>query len=382
MGTFWFNDGDPNGVGIARSPAAGSATGVFSAACTGGSNPNCWPVRRVVKEDPCTSSSGFFHDKPYIAVDRSSSVAGNSVYLVWTQSGCASSDFSSRIQIAKCTNSLVTCTAPFTLESTLGTANPFDFVQLSHIAVGPTGKVYVTWNKHSGTTFANEVSNIRLRVIAPTSSTSSVGTVGLLRTVHTETSPIPFGLAPHPAFYRTATYPHVAVRGGRAIIVWDKRTRPEIVSGLWYFASDIVGKFTDDDGATFSALQTVSSAFGHQYQPSVCVDNATGTVVVAYYSHQNDPTFSHKQDVYVATSATGAAPYAPLRVTSLSNDTEADPLLSDVFIGDYIEVACRGGIGYVHYTANYRALPFPFSGGSATLFVRQQDNFVGRFTLP
>lgn len=381
MGTFWFDDMDPNGVGIARSPAAGSATGVFSAACTGGGDTDCWPVRRVVAENTCSSTGGYFHDKPYIAVDRSSSAASGSVYIVWTRFGCAFSDFSSRIMIAKCTNSLAVCTAPVVLEYTPGTGSYFDFVQLSHLAVGPTGKVYVVWNRHSGSAYATELSYVRLRVITPTSSTSSVGTVGPFRTVHAETSPIPWGLAPYPAYYRTSTYPHVAVKGNRAIIVWDRRTVPDIVWDSWYFGSDIVGKYTDDDGATFSAIQTVSSAFGHQYQPSICVDNTTGTVVVAYFSHQND-LWSHKQDVYVASSATGAAPFTPLRVTSLSNDTEADPWLSDMFIGDYIEVACRGGKGVVHYTANYRALPFPYGGGSSSLFVRQQDNFVGSVTLP
>ncbi|HEV8712834.1 MAG TPA: hypothetical protein VGX03_08415, partial [Candidatus Binatia bacterium] len=84
-----------------------------------------------------------------------------------------------------------------------------------------------------------------------------------------------------------------------------------------------------------------------------------------------------------ATSSTGAAPYTSLRVTPVSNDTEADPLLSDTFIGDYIEAACRGGLGYVHYTANYAAKQTSFfDGGSISLNVQQQDNFLGKVTLP
>ena len=70
-------------------------------------------------------------------------------------------------------------------------------------------------------------------------------------------------------------------------------------------------------------------------------------------------------------------------MTSGANDTEADLLLSDTFIGDYIEVACRGGVGLIHYTANYLAKPTSiFIGGSATLLVRQQDTFLGKVTLP
>ncbi len=374
-------DLSPNGVTLFRSPKSGSATGVFSAACTGGTSVNCWPTAKVVAAETCTSSAGHFNDKPWAAVDQSSSVAAGSVYVTWTLFGCASSDFSSVIQIAKCTNNLATCTNPVTLESTAGTGSFLDFVQFSHVTVGPTGKVYVTWVKHSGNSFSTEDALIRMKVITPSALTTSVGTVGSLRTVHDETMPIPFGDFPYPAFYRTATYPHVAIKGSRAIIAWDRRTSP-LWFGTWYFDSNIVAKFTDDDGVSFSALQTVSAAFGPQYQPSICVDAMTGSVVVAYYSHQNDLTFSHRQDVYVATSSTGAAPYTAVRVTSLSNDTEADPLLFDEFIGDYIEVACRGGVGYVHYTANFVAKDIsPFIGGSP-LFVRQQDTFVGKFTLP
>ena len=384
MGSFHFpSSQNPNGVTIARSPAAGALTGVFSAACTGGSDVDCWPVRRVVRADACTSATGFFHDKPWIAVDNSSSVATGSVYIVWTRFGCASSNFSSAIVIAKCTNNLVTCTAPVVLESTPGTGGARDFVQLSHLAISPVnGKVYTTWGKRSGTSASNEQVAVRLRVITPSALATSVGTLGLLRTVQTELLPIPFGTFPYPAFYRTATYPHVAVKGARAIIVWDRRSVANII-GSFFFNSDILAKFTDNDGVIFSLPQTVSVALGPQYQPSICVDNTSGTIGVAYFSHQIDPVFTHRQDVYIATSATGAAPYTPLRVTATSNDTEADLRLSDVFIGDYIEVACRGGVGLVHYTANYVAKPTSiFTGGSPALLVRQQDTFLGKVTLP
>lgn len=367
-----------NGVTVFRSPAFGSATGLFAASCTGGTDPNCWPTVKVVAADnTCDFTGGHFNDKDYIAVDRSSSAASGSVYVVWTLFGC--SDGSSAIQLVKCSNDLSTCTAPMVLES----AGPgSSFVQLSHLTVGPTGKVYVTWGNHSfdPTTGAETQALIRLRVITPTASTSSVGTVGPLQTVHTETAPIPFGGAPYPALFRTATYPKVGVRGNRAIIVWDRTTGPGTLFNFFYLGSEIVAKFTDNDGASFSKIQTVSTGSGQHYQPTICVASPSGQVVVGYASHQNDPTWSHLQDWYVARSSTGAQPYVPLRVTPVSNDTSADPYLAGFFIGDYPEVACQGNLGYLHYTANYAKKPgnlYGFSGG-----IRQQDTFIARFTLP
>jgi hypothetical protein len=387
MATFHFDSDDfsPNGITIARSPAPGNPKGVFSAACGGGADPDCWPVIKVVTANTCTSSSGFFDDKPYIAADPGSFLAGGAVYVTWTRFPCSGSDLSSYIMIVKCNNALAACSPPLTLESTTGLGSNFDFVQLSHLTVGSDGNIYVTWVKHSGDDSLSEVDRIRFQAIGPLSGTSGVGILaGGPRTVATESQPIPWGTAPYPAYYRSATYPHVGVRpGGRIVVVWDRRTTADTLFDFWWFdygaGASIAAKYSDDLGRNWSAMQTVSNALGHQDQPSVCI-SPTGQVVVAYYSNQNDARWSHAQDVYVSTSPNGAAPYTALRVTAESNDTEADPLLSDLFIGDYLEVTCRPGRAYVHYTANYAAKSAALLGGAFP--IRQQDNFLARLSLP
>lgn len=370
-----------SGLGIARSPKAGSAQGIFSAACAGGDGDvDCWPKIKIVAGEVCTFSGGHFHDKPYIAVDKSSSVGAGSVYIVWTRFNCANPGVA--ILAAKCTNSLSSCTAPVVLESTAGTGAFIDFLQLSHIAISPAnGKVYLTWNKFFGSSFKNAPDTIRMRVITPNASPAVLGTLGPLRTVVTETLPIPFSGLPYPGVFRTATYPHVAVKGSRAIVVWDRRTTKSLLFDFWYFDSDILAKFTDNDGATFSAPQVVSSAPSFQYQPAICVDAVSGRVVVAYFSAEKDVVSKHRNDIFVATSPTGAAPYTPLRVTSVSNITENDPFNGDFFLGDYLEPACGPNFAYVHYTANYRSK----SDASLDLppvIIKQQDNFLAKVTLP
>jgi len=379
-----------NGVVIARSPKFGSAQGVFSAACPGGDgNLNCWPTTKVVVGETCDliNNLGHMHDKDYIAADDSNSVAKGSVYVVWTRFSCNAADFSDQILLAKCTNSLSSCTAPFTLESTTGTGGSIDFLQLSHITVSPVnGKVYVTWNKFLAPSSAIDpaavvTDTIRMRVITPTSLTTSVGTAGPLRTVTTEAQPIPFSTFPYPGLFRIATYPHVGVMGGRAIVVWDRRTTKSFLLDTYFFDSDILARFTDNDGVSFSADQVVSSAPSFQYQPSICVSPASSRVVVSYFSSQNDLVSKHRQDEYVATSTTGAAPYTPLRVTPVSNITENNPILGDSFIGDYQEAACGTNFAYLHYTANYTAKSDALFNSPAVI-IPQQDNFLAKVTLP
>jgi hypothetical protein len=65
------------------------------------------------------------------------------------------------------------------------------------------------------------------------------------------------------------------------------------------------------------------------------------------------------------------------RLTSLSNESEADPLLGGLFIGDYIEVYAVGGMALVHYNANYRNVQLLQEG----VPIPQQDNFLRKTSL-
>ena len=65
------------------------------------------------------------------------------------------------------------------------------------------------------------------------------------------------------------------------------------------------------------------------------------------------------------------------RVTPVSNEPEADPLLGGAFIGDYFEVAAEHGTGYVHFNANYVSIRLLGEG----VPIPQQDNFLIRRPL-
>jgi hypothetical protein len=65
------------------------------------------------------------------------------------------------------------------------------------------------------------------------------------------------------------------------------------------------------------------------------------------------------------------------RLTKVSNETEADPVLGGSFIGDYFEVAVQGQTAWVHFNANFRQIEFLGQGFP----IPQQDNFLQRTTL-
>jgi hypothetical protein len=62
------------------------------------------------------------------------------------------------------------------------------------------------------------------------------------------------------------------------------------------------------------------------------------------------------------------------RVTTVSNETEADPILGGAFIGDYIQVDAVRGTAYVAYNANLKHERLLGQG----VPIPQQDNYLVR----
>jgi len=79
----------------------------------------------------------------------------------------------------------------------------------------------------------------------------------------------------------------------------------------------------------------------------------------------------------VALNATTSKVAQRQRLTSLSNESEADPVFGGLFIGDYIEVFAKGGKALVHYNANYRQVRLLGEG----VPVPQQDNYLRKASL-
>src|SRR5918912_1219722 len=116
-------------------------------------------------------------------------------------------------------------------------------------------------------------------------------------------------------------------------------------------------------------------------EPQIKLTYTTNNLAATWFSNSYDVQFHNQQDT-VATSInplTGES-RGIKRLTLSSNETEADPLLGGLFIGDYIEAVLIKNRLYVGSNANYRKVPL--LGGllnepdQPVFPVNQQDNYV------
>jgi hypothetical protein len=373
--------GDPNGVAVYRSTA--EILGTCPTEYPNNSNPACWPTRRLVVE----SGSNHFLDKEWFDVGMS----GGQEWVWVTYSDFAIDPDAplgftgAEIFAVRCDRNLVTCTGPIPISEDDGD------VQFSDVTIAPDGRVYVTWAEIVGELptdpeFPDQTFIIKLRVAQPGSTV-----FGPERVVHTEDKAIPFGGFMHANDWRVATYPKndvAIVRGNpRAFVVWDAcKFRP---LGFICEESLIKLKYSDDFGATWSPVIELSKG-GDNYFPSIASndDPRNPTLAFAWFTNRYDRAFHNAQDVEFMTldparpgSRGGDDGGGVRRLTSSSNETEADPILGGFFIGDYIEVFATGKVAYVGYNANYRheKLLGPF--GVEGIPVPQQDNYLVRLRI-
>lgn len=350
-----------NGVSVYRS-TPGTLTN-----CPGGDAPGCWPDRRFV----ATNRKGHFLDKEWMHVGRSGA-AGQVVWITYTdfdQTADNAAGFTASIFAVRCDAALRDCTAPIKL------SDGDEDVQFSDVTVGPDGRTYITWAQILGELGQKPQRFVFKTRVAPSGSTQ----FGPTHVIRREDAPLPFGGRLHAEDFRIASVPKNAVSmvdgHPREWLVWDS-CAVRVLGGALCEEAQVDVSWSDDLGATWSAVRTVSLG-NDNYFPTISADPDSGRVAIAYYTNRYDAIFHNAQDVELVTVGTGGAVTRRTRVTPLSNEPEADPVLGGAFIGDYIEVVVRAGHAYVHYNANYQAVPLLQQGRP----VPQQDNFLDRLPL-
>jgi hypothetical protein len=329
--------------------------------------PSCWPTRRLVATAASPGGVGQFLDKEWFDVGRSGS-AGN---VVWV----AFSDFAvdineplgftgAQIKAVRCSADLTNCTQPILISGT------DEDVQFSDVTITESGRTLITWAQIEGELEETaQTFTVKAR-IAPAGST----TFGPTRIVSRETNPIPFGGFMHANDWRVATYPKSIapkVNGReRLFVLWD-RCRFRLLDSTCE-ESEIVMSQSTNDGRDWSQPKTISTG-GDNYFPAVSDEVGNRRFVVGWFTNRFDRIFHNRQDVEVVTVNGGTGNVVKRqRVTKVSNESEADPLLGGFFIGDYIDVHLIKGRVYVGYNANYRSIRVLGQGFP----IPQQDNYV------
>jgi hypothetical protein len=360
-----------NGVGLYKSTPQRLAT------CPQGRDPNhlthpaCWPQRRFVAQAQAPGGFGHFLDKPWMDVGQS----GNAGEVVWitysdfTQNPNSPLGFTgAQIKAVRCTADLKTCTNPILI------SGADQDVQFSDVTISESGRTLVTWAEIQGELQQKPQTFVIKARIAPPGSTH----FGPTHVVATETLPMGFGDKLHANDFRIATYPKSimpTVNGHERIYVtWDRcRARvPSLIANFSCEEGEILLSHSNDLGQTWSKPRRISLE-GDNYFPAISDEVGSPNFVIAYYTNRFDRVFHNQQDVEMVTidAASGRVKDRE-RVTRLSNETEADPLLGGIFIGDYFDVHLLRGTAYVHYNANYRHIRVLGEGFP----IPQQDNYL------
>lgn len=387
-----------NGVAVYRTTPAQLASCPTS---SNPSNPACWPTRKLVATgtpnlDPTEADPGTFLDKEWMDVGVSAGVEQVWVtFSEFTQTGFGETDFSAEIFAVRCDRALVDCTDPIPISEDDGD------VQFSHVTVAPDGRIYVTWSEIIGElpndpdcpnpdpdtgecpqqTFVH-----KLRIAEPTAPDTQP-VFGPEKVVYVEQKPIPFGGFLHADDFRIATVQKsevALVRGRpRIFVTWDAcRYQP-----LSTICEEPLIKLTwsDDDGDTWTAPIEISNG-GDNYFPYLdWNDNRrNGKLAFAWFSNRRDRQFHNRQDIAYLTLdvARPSQRKAPRLLTRTMNESEADPILGGLFIGDYIELSATGKTAYVAFNANYRQEKLLGPLGAEGIPVAQQDNYLVRTNVP
>jgi hypothetical protein len=373
-----------NGIAVYRSEPE-----ILASCPGGGSDPACWPVRRLVASGTVAPPSGGpndFLDKEWLYVGES---GGETVvwatYSRFTNDPSAPLGFTSaEIEAVRCNATLSACTDPIPISNDPVDGPDLD-VQFSDVTVGEDGRTYVTWSEIIGELPGDpdcpnpdpdgfcpqQIFVHKLRVAEPGSTT-----FGPERVVYVEDLAIPFGGHLHANDFRVATYPknEVATVSGepRVFVTWDACSF--VVLGFVCEEPVIKLIYSDDLGSSWSDPIIVSRG-GDNYFPTISTDRGRTPqrLALAWFTNRFDRAFHNRQDVELLTvNARSVRPGGLRRVTSRSNESEADPVLGGLFIGDYIETFTDAGRIWVHYNANYRKVQLLGEG----VPVNQQDNFL------
>ncbi len=329
--------------------------------------PTCWKTGRIVANAEVVGGAGHFLDKEWLDVGRSGS-AGNVVWVAYadfTFDPNAPLGFTgAKIKAVRCDALLESCTAPILI------SGRDEDVQFADVTISESGRVLISWAQVTGELEGTaQTFTVKTR-IADAGSTD----FGPARVVDEEFNPLPFGGFLHAEDFRTATYPKsiMPIVDGqeRLFVVWD-RCRFRLLDTICE-EPQIVMSSSSDDGVSWSRPRVISKS-GDNYFPAISDEVGSPNFAVAYFTNRYDRVFHNRQDVELVTieKATGDV-VDRQRVTNVSNEPEADPLLGGFFIGDYIDVHLLAGSAYVAYNFNTRHVRVLGQGRP----IPQQDNFL------
>lgn len=265
------------------------------------------------------NSATVFNDKPWLAVDRSTGIAGKSgnVYMTYTKFAYGST--------LDCQTGAATANSPIKLRrSTDGGATfgpevdvsgSFVTSQGSAVAVAPDGTVVVAFVSFTGCG----------ECIALARSTD--GGHGFTRVKVADIKGVEELPAGGGNTFRADAFPAAAVdASGTIYVAWSEKRGGASTTDVWLSSSS--------NGTGWSAPVRVNqNASGDQFFPGLAA-SATGQVFAGYLDRRDD-TSNVKFRQYVSHSHDGGATWSDTMVASAPSDPNAQLFEGERFVGDY-----------------------------------------------
>lgn len=247
-------------------------------------------------------------DKPWIAVDNSTSSFSGNVYATWTHF-TATSDM---IFFSRSTNHGVTWSKAIQINP----SSQNGAIQGSQVAVGPKGEVYVSYELFTGT-----------------------GATGVHEVAKSTNGGVSFGtaVAMTPTFknltfcvdYRCNTFPAMAVNPKTGFIYDVYTDQPGTNSKTEFVTSTTAG------GLTFKKPQPVNdSTTGQRLMPAVSSD-PSGDVNISWFDSRHSPTNPDVLDIFATYTKDNGASFGKNIQVNGSHITAS----AGDFIGDYSGIA-------------------------------------------
>jgi hypothetical protein len=265
-----------------------------------------------------------YNDRPWLAIDQSN----NYIYVSWTLwYGTGASCLGSVIMFARSTNGGSSFSSPIQLSSSPGTG--YMERQWSKIAIGPSGKVYVTWRQLG----IPAISYRSIYMATSTSNGASFGSEALVLQYPAFDSADYQSDSTAPA---TCTWPQLVVGPeGNLYIAWHF----SVTSGN----RDLNFIRSTDGGLTWSTPMTIASNSNDQFWPVLAVA-PTGRIDMVWYDRRDDVN-NQLINLYYTNSTDKGVTFDPniVKVTTATSDTTVLPNVGfGRYFGDYIDLADTG----------------------------------------
>jgi hypothetical protein len=169
---------------------------------------------------------------------------------------------------------------------------------------------------------------------------------------------------------------------GRAYLVWTQETRDESDN------TDIMLQHSENNGATWSPAVKVNDdqTTNSQYDPSIVLDEATGTLALSWYDTRNDLGTGGSGDtngvpnddfqIWATYSSNGGTSFAPNFQVSAgtSNAVDANSFFD---VGDYTHAAFAGGTFWPAWSDNSNS-----TGNNPDGTLHQFDLYTAKVSIP